>query len=246
MSAANHIVTSCKDCKFAQYAGKTQVGCSFNLLDSYRDANIQVIEAEDEEKEFYIINRICMYSRHKTIDVSKEQVLEQIQAQYQIILLLDEKLESFTNTMDSLMQQAIKPKHVTLIKPFNADIQPFVYTKILKKSGMAWRYQNTINKEVPILDSVDACLDIKVFPYYIVVNNGFQFPQEFSSEFNDLINSRFTKFTFLNHPSLFIVPTIYHKQLGGNAFFPLLNKIVEDQSLRNGIFKAGDLIKCLQ
>ena len=41
------LVTSCKDCVFADYEGVTQTGCSRGKLDIFKDRKIPIVEAED-------------------------------------------------------------------------------------------------------------------------------------------------------------------------------------------------------
>jgi hypothetical protein len=54
------IKTSCKDCLFAIYNGKTQVSCAANRISLFGD---HVLEAFDDDKEFYVIDRFCNYHR---------------------------------------------------------------------------------------------------------------------------------------------------------------------------------------
>jgi len=53
--------TSCKTCVFAIYDGKTQTGCLDNRIEKFKD---EIIEAYDDEKEFYVIKRICNLFRN--------------------------------------------------------------------------------------------------------------------------------------------------------------------------------------
>lgn len=48
--------TSCKECIFAKYDGKTQIGCLADRIEKFKD---YLIEAYDEDKEFYVIKRFC-------------------------------------------------------------------------------------------------------------------------------------------------------------------------------------------
>lgn len=54
--------TSCKECVFAIYDGNTQTGCKDDRISKFKE---DVIEAYDEEKEFYVINRTCTLYRTK-------------------------------------------------------------------------------------------------------------------------------------------------------------------------------------
>ena len=63
------IHTSCKDCIFADYdhENETQIGCEFNnRTEAYAKLDC-LVEAEDEEKEFFVVNgRTCNAFRHLT------------------------------------------------------------------------------------------------------------------------------------------------------------------------------------
>lgn len=52
--------TSCKDCIFALYDGTTQVGCEDNRIEKFED---DIVEAYDNDKEFFVINRLCTLYR---------------------------------------------------------------------------------------------------------------------------------------------------------------------------------------
>jgi hypothetical protein len=57
------IQTSCKDCLLAIYNDKTQVSCAANRIVAFGG---DAIEAYDDDKEFYVINRFCNYYRKTT------------------------------------------------------------------------------------------------------------------------------------------------------------------------------------
>jgi hypothetical protein len=58
------VKTSCKECVLAQYnsEGKTQTGCKANRISGFMNNGV-VIEAYDDDKEFYVINTLCSYHR---------------------------------------------------------------------------------------------------------------------------------------------------------------------------------------
>ena len=57
MQRIDTVHTPCKNCVFAEYDNKTQIGCHLDYIDRFKQSNIDIIEAWDEEKEFYIINK---------------------------------------------------------------------------------------------------------------------------------------------------------------------------------------------
>lgn len=54
----NKTVTSCKDCVLAVYENNTQVSCFADRIDK-----VEYVEAYDNDKEFYVVERFCNYYR---------------------------------------------------------------------------------------------------------------------------------------------------------------------------------------
>jgi hypothetical protein len=52
------IRTNCKDCIFAIYDGKTQVGCKALRIDAFKNKD-KILEAFDEDREFYVVKGFC-------------------------------------------------------------------------------------------------------------------------------------------------------------------------------------------
>lgn len=244
----NKIVTLCRECKFSTFDNKEQTGCQFGLLNNYSQAGIELLEGYDEDGTiFKVIPRICMYSRTHNSPHTREEVLEAIKVCYQVIILLaNDDIDDFSSCLQSIIDQEIKPRHITVIRPAGINVKPFLYTKLLSKSGIKWRYQDATEGVASELDLIDIAIDAVTYPYYIVLKRGGKLPSSFSNEFNDLVNKQFTIFSYLSSPHVAIVPTIYHKQLGGNSFEPLANKIIQDETLGDILFFAGDVIPCLK
>jgi len=66
------LYTSCKDCKFAIYNEATQTGCQADQIERFGEENI--VEAYDEDKEFYVIKTVCPYMTPKGEDVTIKDV----------------------------------------------------------------------------------------------------------------------------------------------------------------------------
>lgn len=64
----NKIRTNCKECVFAVYEDKTQVSCDFDRIKNFGE---NVFEGYDDDKEFYIIDRLCTYYRDHAWGYSK-------------------------------------------------------------------------------------------------------------------------------------------------------------------------------
>lgn len=235
------VVTSCKDCKWASFEGNTQSGCRFDLLQKYKKAGIQVIEAYDNDKEFNVIDRICIFSRHKSSEATMADVQRESYVKYQVIVMLrNEYMNELSVCLDSIARQQIKPQHITVVKPKSIDVQPFKVTKLLSRCGIPWRYQECTDDNFTDGDLIDICLDKIVFPYYIVMTSHNTLAEGFSDEFNDLVNEDFKIFSLIETTSCNIYATVYHKQLSGNAFKPLKEKLLEDDKLSETVYLLGD------
>lgn len=85
----NIIDTSCKDCVFAIYDGDTQVECFAGRLEKFKKDDA-VTEAYDNEKEFYVIRRLCNLNRtDKQGDELRKELTErlhEIAVTYELII----------------------------------------------------------------------------------------------------------------------------------------------------------------
>lgn len=59
---ASTVRTSCKNCSFSIYDGNTQIGCLHDRIDAFGKS---VVEAYDDDKQFYLIDRFCNYYRDR-------------------------------------------------------------------------------------------------------------------------------------------------------------------------------------
>lgn len=72
MTEISIVHTSCKNCVFAKYDSKTQTGCALDYLNKHKDNGTEIIDAYDNDLEFYIINqKKCNGYRENSWFVSK-------------------------------------------------------------------------------------------------------------------------------------------------------------------------------
>jgi len=155
------IHTACKNCIFAEYNDMTQVGCHLHYIEKYKQKGIQILEAYDEEKEFYIVNnKKCLgYRENSWLKKRKLDNLclgEQIayfklrnHLHYMAVVNLktfDEKdLNDLATELKSLV---IKPKKIVFIRHQQAGPE-YGYDKIqalIDKSQLdcKWRIQTML------------------------------------------------------------------------------------------------------
>lgn len=81
--------TNCQDCLCAEYEGKTQTGCALNRIEIFKDRG-EVSEVYDaENREFYIIDRICNGYRDPNWNggkLDKDLILSDISVHFGILV----------------------------------------------------------------------------------------------------------------------------------------------------------------
>ncbi len=80
------VSTSCKDCIFAIYEDKPQTVCFAQRIVVFKK-RLEVVEAYDDEKEFYVIKRLCNLNRSEKTQETLEQELKL--AQQRIAVSID-------------------------------------------------------------------------------------------------------------------------------------------------------------
>lgn len=136
------IHTPCKKCVFATYENNTQTSCFLNLLDKFKNNNIEILEAYDEEKEFYIINdKKCVGYREekyfesrklneKTLQDKADYVLDKLKLNYSITINIQNfTARQLTNISSQISQLSIKPTNLYVIR-YKQDREKYSYNFI--------------------------------------------------------------------------------------------------------------------
>ena len=197
--------TPCKNCIFAEWDGITQTGCKLGRIDMYRKAGVNVIEAYDEEKEFFVIDgHRCMYARtaawaEKNVNnkASWENLLEkEVQFKYQALVIVDDNINHLLKTLDSLWDQKVKPQHVTVIRPYKhiKDIKMEWIRPQMEKSGVRWRVETIVDPNWSHRDMIDLVIPFVKFPFYSVFKAGIKVPLNTFSTISDKINNEMLSF----------------------------------------------------
>lgn len=232
--------TTCKDCIFAIYDNKTQTGCKMGRLDAYKKVDVEIIEAYDEDKEFYVINnRLCNYCRNSEwgskVDKHLWTTIVKLQAKltYFTIIFANDSLYDIENTINSLIKQDIAPKAIAVIK-YPSSIKASKITSLLNKTGIKWRLENIVDNELTKNKAVDIAVNnFKSLPYYAVFNAGFEVPTNMFSDIDNAINVDMLTFGMLTPNSQEngkFVPTGIHRALQGNFETTLEEKLIESET----------------
>lgn len=165
----SEISTICKNCLFAVYDGETQIGCHFNRTDTVdKHPSYDLIEAEDEEKQFYILNNhICPYQRTPSWQYAEDndivqRVQEEVYMPWAAILFYRHNgIDSVEDRIKELKSQRIPPKVVTLvIDPQDIDPQDFrSLHQMMDDNFNIWYLQRVLQEDFPDRFTADICYD---------------------------------------------------------------------------------------
>tara|TARA_R110000751_G_scaffold100214_1_gene194086 strand:- start:202 stop:1011 length:810 start_codon:yes stop_codon:yes gene_type:complete len=85
MSDINEKVhTSCVDCVFSVKKGHKQVGCELNRLEAFTAQGAEVVAAEDDDNEYFVVGRFCTAYRKGGWVNPKENSLERVKKEYRL------------------------------------------------------------------------------------------------------------------------------------------------------------------
>lgn len=104
--------TSCKNCTFAIWDDKTQIGCEFNRLDKFKELDL-VEELQEESYRYYLINRVCnacTKGKH-----SVEEVREYIRPSVDYILVHSSSDAQLDKRIDEIRELNYKPEVLYIV-----------------------------------------------------------------------------------------------------------------------------------
>lgn len=218
-STVKSIHTCCKQCVFAKYENNTQTNCLLDYIDKYRNKNIEILEAYDEEKEFYIINdKKCIgYRENKWFDrydLSDDSIETKIALYHQynkidylvVVNLQQFDVISLDRMFSELCNNKTQPQKIILVR-YKDEKLSFNYSAIesvIKKYNISypWRIQTMLDNSI----SYEAVLH-----NITAINQKYRFilslsaPTETFSylidEANRIVHKDLDQFTVLSNPA---------------------------------------------
>lgn len=191
------IETSCKDCVFAVYEKVTQVGCAGKLIEKYKEKGVRVDECYDEEKEFYVLrDKCCVFKRTKNTNQTFEEIRNSARLKFNIVIKVqnDSTLDDIIKTLDSAVEQNLKPEHI-VIAVNNPNIK---VVDVIDKVGGDFNYKG-VSYGVSMIRIVQHDSEGIVFavspllkhPWVAVFDAGYSIPSDFCSSINFAVNYEF-------------------------------------------------------
>ncbi len=247
----SQVHTSCKNCVFSVYKNKTQSGCKLNKIDDYKNAEIPVIEVQDGEKDFYVIDgRFCMFYRNEDVmqkysqDSWEKIVKLQTKVPYHALIFIgeDSTFKEVKSACNRRKKQEVKPNMVTFINKqypkYTQEpekyLKPSVLLGLLSDSGFhKYNLKNVYNGEMDDRSLVDLVFDSSKdapYPFYVVFESSFEIPDSFSKDLNDAILIKMMQIGFakpVDEINGMIVNRVAHKKHAGNSFLVNLEDKIE-------------------
>jgi hypothetical protein len=174
MTTISTIHTACKKCIFAIYNNITQVGCSLNYIEKFKEKKIEIVEAYDEDKEFYVINeKKCIGYRenswletHNIVNATQEEILDKYYTLNNIsyISMIDTKnlsLDELISILNNLNSQKILPYKIFIIRHLtNTELEFDKLKDTLDLLQCPWKVQTCIDEEATLEYFIGAAISL--------------------------------------------------------------------------------------
>lgn len=212
------IVTSCKNCCFAEYDGDVQKSCALNLLEQYKD----VQEAYDDDKEFFIINNVaCDQKRSKTWydlqDDPYRQIEQEICIKYDAIVLVNS--DDFIPTIESFKYSSILPEYLHIIFE-NKYVERFQEIEdIVKSLNIKYKLEFLYEGSPTRTDADVVINNLMISPWYLIMEAPDTLPPNYIHNINEKINWEKQEFgivkpfSYAKNSGLFVLKH-FHNALG--------------------------------
>lgn len=229
--------TSCRDCTFANYDGKTQVGCLFGgRLDRFRRQNPDcVVEAKDGEREFFLLNgrRCTAFRPHgwrkedERDDAAYARARRELTVRVDFLVLVDGDFteKDFKKTLDSVRRQ--DPPARSLVAVHNAvpSRLPLLNSLLTRHAaGLDWFLtsvceRNEDGSPVDRLRAVDIGVDKVRAHFYCLLTPGGVVPDDFTRRLDRAVTDDLARFVVVRpgpDRQGLTVSLGFHRQAEGN------------------------------
>lgn len=235
--------TTCRDCIFAKYEGKTQVGCSFNgQLDKFREAG-NVVEAFDHELEFSVVNKRCCPA-HRTADWARDieipkgftitqVVRNQIAARIDYLIVVNEQTTEpqLEDSLRSIMRQSHKP-HSILLAANQNKWKRSKFLSIMDKlvgTDVNWRVTSLLRRQpddafFPDSEAVDETFPRCTGHMYVRIVAGTKLPKDMGKQIDTFVTDDLQQFSVMEGTDELqaeVVHRGFHKFVNGNQAMPV-------------------------
>ena len=260
--------TLCKNCIFADYDKEVQIGCKANRLEKFEQANIPILELNEDNNESSLIveGKVCVYYRNKEWMKSKYEdkseadildiVKKELRIPYHVLLFVrkEDTVDSLKLRLSELENQKIKPKIVTIIRLHTTHGSASDIMKLCQQNSFDhWRIQT-----IPTVDQIDTdIIDLAYdstksmkYMFYITLECSQPIPSAMSKDIHKSLHDDMKAFSVLLPNSNNVgrgALKAAHAKHAGNSFTILLeDKIKHYDDAPHLIKKVEEICPSLQ
>ena len=225
--------TSCKNCIFAIFDKTTQTGCLHNRIDKFGK---DVIEAYDEEKEFFVIKRLC--NLHRDVSWNSgvcdlEKAKRESELTFDILINCDNiNTEMSEYIINLILHQNKKCK----IQLFYAHDSSNEKKEIVKNIFLKSPFTNIsvyFNKIEYIYSVISRSLNI----YHAIIDEtNYKNLEQFIVQINSYINNEMSKAIIFKNNNKIAIMTLACKMFYPNLYLDYEN---EYQAFENNVKDAN-------
>jgi len=208
--------TRCKSCTFAIYKDITQTGCELNKLEMHKINGMEIVEAYDEEKEFYVIKgRICPFFRPdnwrkniRSLDLktTEEIIQKENTIKYQILLWENNDLD-IIQTIKTIEKLTTQPQHVVILLRIDTKYDVSTINNWIKNPLISVRH-NQLEQTDNFYTSVKNALHIVKQPFTILWQKNVQLEPDIFADMSHKIIYEGLRFSFAcsTNEEIFLIP----------------------------------------
>lgn len=211
--------TCCQDCCFAIYENKTQIDCQLNKLELYSNAKIEIIEAYNEDGEFFLLhNKKCIWKRSKKwLDkhyaTAEQDVANECKLQvcYVIYCIETTTKENLINTIKNIHKGKLLPTKVVIINN-GVNLRPSEFKQICNE-----HIPNLWTLEIILQEGLDleGCLNVTANrlrgQYTAVFSTNRTIVPKFIDELDFYINEKMIPIVFQEQNDIIIIQNLFFK-----------------------------------
>tara|TARA_R100001129_G_scaffold8535_1_gene6056 strand:+ start:616 stop:1368 length:753 start_codon:yes stop_codon:yes gene_type:complete len=236
--------TSCKDCKFAIYEGKTQTGCEAGRAEVYME-NGMAFEAYDKDKEFYVINTLCSYKIEKKYALSIEEIKAIRKKSFGIAVYIeDEDARGLEETIESICNVDYDHSKMSVCISHSYKLLQPEFTNKMKKQMRALENAGFSSINVVVYGNerqrdYDTFKKIARQNYITKLNAGQTIDQDTYEKIDYAINERLERFLFFEDSSCctILFKAVNSRYLDHNDYDKMGEALLEE-SKAEGFYKC--------
>ena len=242
------LFTSCEDCVFSGYEKDTQTSCKLNRVDKFKDKGVEIMEAYNDEREFYVVKSFCNSYRNKDWGDShvdhELSVAKENQIRWNAIIIVgngkaeagdpEKNIAPFHDLLEktciSIKDQSIPP--VAVIVSNNSDVLPFDIAhkahEMFDRTDISFYVSNIVETNFDDIQCVDDAFLKCKNGFYSVFKSGHVAKPNIIQSLNSALNEDLEKIAYVRGYDGINGTTAQaaiHKYLGGNFSLSLEEKI---------------------